>query len=65
MTASDAESALLARCSDAAGLCLKNADDIEHRATSALAGYIGGQAMLKLNLRDAVALAREAEGARV
>lgn len=37
------------------------ADDIEHRATQALGGYIGGLAMLKLNLRDAVALARAVE----
>ena len=33
--------------------------------TSALAGYIGGQAMLKLNLRDAVVLAREVEDERI
>lgn len=42
-------------------LGLTTADEIEERATSALAGYVGGQAMLLLNLRDAVALAREAE----
>ena len=42
-------------------LGLTNADEIEQRATSALAGYIGGLAMLKLNLRDAVILAHEAE----
>jgi hypothetical protein len=46
-------------------LGLTSADEIEHRATSALAGYIGGQAMLKMNLRDAVALAREVESERV
>jgi len=45
-------------------LGLTSADEIEHRATSALAGYIGGQSMLKLNLRDAVALAREVETER-
>lgn len=45
-------------------LGLTSADEIEQRATSALAGYIGGQAMLKLNLRDAVALARRIEGTR-
>lgn len=45
-------------------LGLASADAIEQRATSALAGYIGGQAMLKLNLRDAVALARREEGGR-
>lgn len=42
-------------------LGLTSADEIEHRATSALAGYVGGQAMLKLNLRDAVILARKIE----
>ena len=46
-------------------LGLTNADEIEHRATSALAGYIGGLAMLKLNLRDAVVLAREVESERM
>jgi hypothetical protein len=46
-------------------LGLTSADEIEHRATSALAGYIGGQAMLKLNLRDAVVLAREVESERI
>lgn len=40
---------------------LTTATEIEQRATSALAGYIGGQAMLHHNLRDAVSLAREAE----
>lgn len=42
-------------------LGLTNADEIERRATSALAGYVGGQSMLKLNLQDAVVLAREIE----
>lgn len=42
-------------------LGLTNAEEIEERATSALAGYIGGQAMLQLNLQDAVALARQVE----
>lgn len=42
-------------------LGLTTADEIEQRATSALAGYVGGQAMLLLNIRDAVSLAREAE----
>jgi hypothetical protein len=46
-------------------LGLTNADEIEQRATSALAAYVGGQAMLLLNLRDAVALARQAEAERV
>ncbi|HWS28316.1 MAG TPA: DUF6036 family nucleotidyltransferase [Xanthomonadales bacterium] len=42
-------------------LGLASADEIERRATSALAGYVGGQALLKLNLQDAVALARDVE----
>lgn len=44
-------------------LGLTSADDIEQRAMSAVAGYVGGQAMLLLNVRDAVALAREVEAA--
>lgn len=43
---------------------LTTADDIEQRATSALGGYVGGLAMLRLNLRDAVALARQVEAER-
>lgn len=39
-------------------LGLTTADEIEQRANSALTGYVGGQAMLLLNLRDALALAR-------
>jgi hypothetical protein len=46
-------------------LGLTTADGIEQRATSALAGYIGGQAMLQRNLRDAVALARQVETERL
>ncbi|MEH6458386.1 DUF6036 family nucleotidyltransferase [Chitinimonas sp. JJ19] len=46
-------------------LGLTCADEIERRATNALVGYVGGQAMLKLNLRDAVALAREIESKRL
>jgi hypothetical protein len=42
-------------------LGLVTADEIEHRATSALGGYVGGLAMLRLNLRDALALARQVE----
>ncbi len=42
-------------------LGLTTADEIDRRANSALAGYVGGQAMLLLNLRDAVAIARAAE----
>lgn len=45
-------------------LGLTSADEIENRATSALDGYVGGLAMLQLNLRDAVALARQAEANR-
>ncbi len=45
-------------------LDLTSSDEIERRATSALAGYVGGQALLKLNLRDAVALARDVENER-
>jgi hypothetical protein len=42
-------------------LGLTTADEIEQRATNALVGYIGGEAMLRLNLRDAVTLARKVE----
>jgi hypothetical protein len=45
-------------------LGLTTSSDIEQRATSALGGYVGGQAMLRLNIRDAVALARQVEGLR-
>jgi len=47
--------AALVRCGPA------NADEIAHRATSALVGYVGGLSKLRLNLRDAVALARQVE----
>lgn len=40
-------------------LGLTNAAEIEERATSAMVAYIGSLTMLKLNLRDALALARE------
>ena len=40
---------------------LTNANEIEERASSALDGYVGGIAMLKLKIRDAVALARKVE----
>lgn len=43
-------------------LGLTSADEIEQRATGALAGYVGGLDMLKLNLQGAVNLAREVEG---
>lgn len=42
-------------------LGLTNADEIEKRANAALNGYVGGMAMLRVNLLDAVALARSAE----
>ena len=42
-------------------LGLTTSDEIEQRATSALGGYVGGETLLRLNLRDAVAIAREAE----
>ncbi len=42
-------------------LGLTDAGAIEARATAALGGYVGGIEMLKANLRDAVAIAREAE----
>lgn len=42
-------------------LGLTSADEIEPRATSALASYVGGQTMLKLNLRDALILAHKAK----
>ncbi len=45
-------------------LGLTTADEIEHRATSALGGYVDGLAMLRLNLRDAPALARQVEAQR-
>lgn len=45
-------------------LGLTSADEIEQRATSALAAYVGGHAMLLLNLRDAVAQARQIEADR-
>jgi Nucleotidyltransferase of unknown function (DUF6036) len=40
-------------------LGLTTADEIEQRANQALVGYVGGEAMLRLNIRDAVALARK------
>lgn len=42
---------------------LTTADQIDQRAQETLAGYIGGEAMLKLNLRDALTLARQIETA--
>jgi hypothetical protein len=45
-------------------LGLISADKMEQRATSALGGHVGGLAMLRLNLRDAVELARQVESER-
>lgn len=44
-----------------ARLGLTDAQAIEERASAALAGCVGGLAMLRLNLQEAVALARKAE----
>lgn len=43
---------------------LTSADDIERRATAAIDGFVGGKAMLVMNVQDAVKLAREAEAQR-
>jgi hypothetical protein len=45
-------------------LGLTDAGAIEARATEALNGYVGGVEMLKANLRDTIAIAREAETRR-
>jgi len=42
-------------------LGLTTANEIERRANSALVGYIGGQALLQVNLQDALAIARNEE----
>ncbi|CAG9164192.1 DUF6036 family nucleotidyltransferase [Cupriavidus pampae] len=42
---------------------LTSAAEIEERATEALGGYVGGIEMLRANLRDAVAIARDEERA--
>ena len=39
-------------------LGLTNADEIEQRATAAIAGFVGGRSSLLLNLKDALSLAR-------
>jgi hypothetical protein len=46
---------------DLVRLRLTTSREIEERATSAMVGYVGGQAMLLLNIREAVALARDVE----
>ena len=43
---------------------LTSADELEKRATSAIAGYVGGIEMLRANLRDAIAIARDEEQKR-
>lgn len=43
---------------------LTSADDIERRAMAAIDGFVGGKAMLAMNVQDAVKLAREAESQR-
>jgi hypothetical protein len=45
-------------------LGLTTADEIEQRAKHALVGYIGGQALLQVNLMDALAIARNTEARR-
>lgn len=40
---------------------LTTADEIEQRTNEALGGFVGGVNMLRFNIRDAVALAREIE----
>jgi Nucleotidyltransferase of unknown function (DUF6036) len=42
-------------------LGLTTADEIDKRASSALGGFVGGLGMLRLNLRDALILARKVE----
>jgi hypothetical protein len=41
-----------------------SADEIQKRADEAVGGFVGGVAMLKVNIRDAVALARTVEAER-
>lgn len=41
-----------------------SADEIQTRADEAVGGFVGGMAMLKANIRDAVALARAVESER-
>lgn len=50
---------------DLVRLGLTTSHEIEARATQALAAYIGDTAMTRLNLRAAIALAREAELAKI
>lgn len=45
-------------------LGLTTADEIEQRANSAMAGYIGGLSLLQANLQDALAIASNAETRR-
>lgn len=46
-------------------LGLTTADAIEQRANAAIGGFVGGEAMLRLNLKDAIALARQIEAERL
>jgi len=45
-------------------LGLTDADEIEQRASAAIAGFVGGQSNLLLNLKDALSLARNVQAAR-
>ncbi len=45
-------------------LGLTTADEIERRANNAMVGCIGGQALLQVNLQDALTIARNAEACR-
>ncbi len=42
-------------------LGLTTPEEIEHRANEALAGYVGGQSLLRVNILDAISLARAAQ----
>ncbi|MCE1182284.1 MAG: DUF6036 family nucleotidyltransferase [Rhodocyclales bacterium] len=42
-------------------LGLVSADEIEQRAQAALVGYVGGEAMLRLNIQDVLTMARQIE----
>lgn len=47
-----------------ARLGLISADAVERRALEAIGGYIGGEAMLRINIGEAVALVRQVEAER-
>ena len=44
-------------------LGLTNANQIEQRASAAIAGFVGGQSSLLVNLKDALSLARSVQAA--